>query len=613
MKSEASLGELLKTEPGVAQRSLGPAPSRPVIRGLDGDRVLILENGQRTDDLSSQSADHGVSVNPLAATRVEVVRGPATLLYGANAIGGLVNVVSEIIPTMPSTGRARRRPGGRWAPWPTRRLDSADYGDRQRPLGAARSAAPRAEPATCRRRSATSRTPSRAARCSTSGASWTREKAVRSALSYQFDDSNYGIPVVEDGGITITPRRHSFGARAQTRALNGFVTGVEDGSANVRHYRHQEREDGDVGTVFANDTARRRAAGDDAAARRPPRGHLRRQRIDAALRRASARRRSRRGSIRTRRLGVHLPGGGVAARHAAVRRARRAPELRARPAACARATSPTSADRLGVLVPPVRRDDGRGEPRPLPSATRRSRSSTSYGPHPGNFAFEVGNDDLDAERALGPRRGVPLAPAARHRRGHLVPQPHRRLRLPPADRETSRRTCRSIEFSADKALLQGVEAHGDIEIGTRVVLEVGADYVRGELRDTGEPLPRIPPLRATIGARYRVNALQIGAQVVVTADQTRVYGDETPTDGCRRAEAVRRLLDARPRPACTRSRCASTTRPTRPTGTTCPTSRTWWPEPGRAREADLRRPVLAGVCLRPRIRAAVQVERAVRS
>ncbi len=109
VKTEASLGELLKTEPGVSQRSLGPAPSRPVIRGLDGDRVLILENGQRTDDLSSQSADHGVSVNPLAATRVEVVRGPATLLYGANAIGGLVNVVSEVIPTMPSTSRARRQ------------------------------------------------------------------------------------------------------------------------------------------------------------------------------------------------------------------------------------------------------------------------------------------------------------------------------------------------------------------------------------------------------------------------------------------------------------------------------------------------------------------------
>ena len=103
LKTEASLGELLKTEPGVAQRSLGPAPSRPVIRGLDGDRVLVLQNSQRTGDLSSQSGDHGVTINPAAATQVEVVRGPATLLYGANAIGGLVNVVNQIIPTTPST------------------------------------------------------------------------------------------------------------------------------------------------------------------------------------------------------------------------------------------------------------------------------------------------------------------------------------------------------------------------------------------------------------------------------------------------------------------------------------------------------------------------------
>ena len=88
LELEGSLGELLKTQPGVAERSFGPGPSRPVIRGLDGDRVLVLENGQRTDDLSSQSADHGVTINPLAAERIEVVRGPATLLYGANAIGG---------------------------------------------------------------------------------------------------------------------------------------------------------------------------------------------------------------------------------------------------------------------------------------------------------------------------------------------------------------------------------------------------------------------------------------------------------------------------------------------------------------------------------------------
>jgi iron complex outermembrane receptor protein len=94
-----TLGATLDDQAGVAERSFGPGPSRPVIRGLDGDRILILEDGQRVGDLSSQSADHGVTVNPAAASRIEIVRGPATLLYGANAIGGLVNVISDTIPT----------------------------------------------------------------------------------------------------------------------------------------------------------------------------------------------------------------------------------------------------------------------------------------------------------------------------------------------------------------------------------------------------------------------------------------------------------------------------------------------------------------------------------
>ena len=82
----------------------GPATARPVIRGLDGDRVLILQDGQRTGDLSTQSADHAVTINPAAAQRIEVVRGPATLLYGSNAIGGLVNVITDQIPTTPQQG-----------------------------------------------------------------------------------------------------------------------------------------------------------------------------------------------------------------------------------------------------------------------------------------------------------------------------------------------------------------------------------------------------------------------------------------------------------------------------------------------------------------------------
>ena len=89
-----TLGSLLEGLPGVAPRSMGPGSARPIVRGFDGDRVLVLEDGVRTSDLASQSPDHGTPVDPSQAERVEVVRGPATLLYGSNAIGGAVNVIS---------------------------------------------------------------------------------------------------------------------------------------------------------------------------------------------------------------------------------------------------------------------------------------------------------------------------------------------------------------------------------------------------------------------------------------------------------------------------------------------------------------------------------------
>ena len=89
-----TLGSLLEGLPGVAPRSMGPGSGRPIIRGFDSDRVLILEDGIRTGDLASSSPDHGVPVDPSQAERVEIVRGPATLLYGSNAIGGAVNVIS---------------------------------------------------------------------------------------------------------------------------------------------------------------------------------------------------------------------------------------------------------------------------------------------------------------------------------------------------------------------------------------------------------------------------------------------------------------------------------------------------------------------------------------
>ena len=80
--------------PGVALSSAGPGATRPIVRGLDGDRVVVLEDGVRTGDLGNQSPDRGLPLDPLQAERVEVIQGPATLLYGPSAIGGAVNVIS---------------------------------------------------------------------------------------------------------------------------------------------------------------------------------------------------------------------------------------------------------------------------------------------------------------------------------------------------------------------------------------------------------------------------------------------------------------------------------------------------------------------------------------
>ena len=93
-----SLGETLSHQPGVSASSFGPTASRPILRGLSGDRIRILTDGIGSLDVSSSSADHAVAINPLTADRIEVLRGPAALLFGSSAIGGVVNVIDARIP-----------------------------------------------------------------------------------------------------------------------------------------------------------------------------------------------------------------------------------------------------------------------------------------------------------------------------------------------------------------------------------------------------------------------------------------------------------------------------------------------------------------------------------
>ncbi len=97
-QQRGTLGATLTNEVGLSATDFGPGASRPVIRGIGGDRVRVLENGVGTLDVSNISPDHGIGLEPLLADRIEVVRGPATLRYGSAAIGGVVNVLDSRVP-----------------------------------------------------------------------------------------------------------------------------------------------------------------------------------------------------------------------------------------------------------------------------------------------------------------------------------------------------------------------------------------------------------------------------------------------------------------------------------------------------------------------------------
>ncbi len=95
-----TIAQTLKNETGISVRSMGPAPSRPIFRGLGQDRIVITEDGMKSIDLSATSPDHAVTIEPFVSERIEVLRGPKILTQTSTTIGGLINVVQENIPSV---------------------------------------------------------------------------------------------------------------------------------------------------------------------------------------------------------------------------------------------------------------------------------------------------------------------------------------------------------------------------------------------------------------------------------------------------------------------------------------------------------------------------------
>lgn len=519
---QGTLGATLDAQPGVAQRSFGPGPSRPVIRGLDGDRILILENGQRTGDLSSQSGDHGVQVNPAAATRIEVVRGPATLLYGANAIGGLVNVISDDVPrkaikgvsgTVTFDGGTAMAEGGGAA--------DVSWGDGRFALRAGGSG----------RRSGDVRTPlgtvdntqSRAALASVGG-SWTNAHGFVGA-SYGYDDTKYGIPVVEDGNVQLTPRRHAIDIRAEQHDLGGLVQSFRTSLA-VRRYMHDELEGEEVGTTFRNNTTEL-----ELLVGHRPFGRLQGTIGGWGLARGFS-------ATGEEALAPPVDQRGAAAfifeeliwPHATVQFGGRVDHTRFDPSGGLSARRFTNlSGSVGLLLRPA---DAVTVAFSLARAARNPALEELYfhGPHAGNFEFEIGNPSLGSERATGVDaslrwRLTRVAGEVTYFRNSIADYI---LREPTGEEEDG---FPVVRFVGADSVLQGIESHVDAQVAPRLSAELGLDYVRGELVASGQPLPRIPPLRGRVGLRYQRNAFQTGGEVIAAAAQDRVFGAETNTAG----------------------------------------------------------------------------------
>ena len=551
---ESSIGATLENQPGLASRSFGPAPSRPVVRGLDGDRVLILQDGQRTGDLSSQSGDHGVTVNPASAESIEVVRGPATLLYGANAIGGLVNVITNEIPMRPvggtsgnvtlDFGSAAEEAGG---------AGQVQFGNGKLALnvggGGRRSAdfaTPEGEVLNSHSRSA----------FSTIGAGWTGERGYAGG-SWGYDDSKYGIPVVEGGILQLTPRRHALTFRAGAERLDGALDGFRTTVAH-RRYKHDELEQEDVATSFTNDTTEMQVLGSHRAVGRF-KGSFGGWFLDRAF-----------DAIGAEALSPAVDQSGFAAfafeevtwPHVTLQFAGRADHASYAPAGEPERDFTNGSISGGVLFRPAAADDRLTVAASLAAAARPPALEELFffGAHHGNFAFEIGNPELTSERALGLDLSIRWrAPRASgevtyfrndirdfifrreisheefdereqefiDRFGGREPAGHEDHE----EGEGEEEELPFVEFVGADALLQGVEAHSDVQLTSELSAELGFDYVRGALRENDDPLPRMPPFKFRGGLRYQHGALQVGGQVTAAAEQDRVLGIETPTDG----------------------------------------------------------------------------------
>ncbi|MED5621119.1 TonB-dependent receptor [Ideonella sp. BN130291] len=556
LRRGSSLGETLEGLPGVSSTYFGPNANRPVIRGQDGDRIRVLSNAGASLDASSLSFDHAVPIDPLVVERVEVLRGPAALLYGGSAVGGVVNAIDNRIPRSPVSGvsgAAEARMGGAAdergvsglveaggsgfalhadAFW--RKTDDLRVPGFDRPVDGGGT----------ERRDRVVNSASEAKGGAVGGSMvWDHGFLGASVDTYRND---YGTVAEED--VTIRMQRDKLSLSGEVRDLGGFITTVR-AQAGFTNYEHQEVEGtGEVGTTFKNkggdlrveavhaaralgagqlegvfgfqgESSRFEALGEEAFV---PTTHSRQAAAFVYEQWSLGKAIQLSGGLRAERATVDSDG------DADADAAKFGPALQ-------RSFSPKSAS-LGAVWNLDTRWQLSG------NAAYTERAPTSYelyanGVHAATATFERGDTAQAKERG----RNIDLA--LQWKDGH----DHAKVGAFWSRFQNYIALVRSSEpdfvdeegnafpvytFRGVPARLYGAE----VDAGKRLWQGAGSldleghiDLVRGDNLSTGEPLPRIAPLRATVALYWQQDAWSARAEVQHATRQTRVPEDDTPT------------------------------------------------------------------------------------
>ncbi|HEV8611786.1 MAG TPA: TonB-dependent receptor [Thermoanaerobaculia bacterium] len=551
-QTSMTIGDTLSSQPGITATTFGPGASRPVIRGLGGDRIRMLENGIGVGDASSTSPDHAVSTEVLGADRIEVIRGPATLLYGSSAIGGVVNVIDDRIPdhlpAAPVTGMVELRGatnaderGG--AASVTGGLGPVAWhvgGSKRKTDDYEIPGFARVEPEPGDEKGVVKNTFIDSDSL-TGGLSFVGNAGFLGA-SYSGFNTDYGSAAEEEVHIEMKQRR--FDVRGEITQPFAFLRGLKARFGST-DYEHTEFEGEETGTVFTNDSWEARLEAP--------------QRAVGILEGAFG---FQIGSKDFEAIGeeAFLPKTTTdnwavfAVEEFALTNAFRMQvggRYENQDVSADFTNFPTEGpidDRsfnslsgsLGfvwTVAPNTALALSVSRSVKLPNA----EELFANGPHIATNAFEIGDPTLNKEKSWG--SDLSLRQTAGRVTGSITVFANRfdgfifeQLTDEVEDE------LQVIRFTQRDAEFVGGELHTDIELlhahPHHLSLELTADYVRAKLRDTDEPLPRIPPFRFGGAIRYQGEAFWGLVGVRHARKQDRISEFETETDGFTLLEAA---------------------------------------------------------------------------